>query len=125
MANLANARTVHLVEFFASTPQERSLIGHYTHLDGIQGDIVYSLTSDYDLQQLKKHIPFLIGNVSSYNFDDPNPMAINKADEFPEGDELYHTYAELMELFKKLAQEHPNIAEYFSLGQTVQGRERF
>src|SRR5262245_51148741 len=43
-------------------------------------------------------------------------------DEFPPGDEMYHTYAEMVAELQALAAAHPSIVHLFSLGQSYEGR---
>jgi carboxypeptidase T len=44
-------------------------------------------------------------------------------DEFPPGDEGYHTYAEMVADLQALAAAHPSTVHLFSLGQSYEGRD--
>lgn len=50
------------------------------------------------------------------------PTAVSAAD-FPKGFEGYHTYLEVWQQAKALADAHPDIARRFSLGTSYQGRQ--
>src|SRR5262245_1099467 len=44
-------------------------------------------------------------------------------DEFPPGDEGYHTYAEMVSDLQALAAAHPSTVHLISLGQSYEGRD--
>ncbi|OZM72605.1 carboxypeptidase [Amycolatopsis antarctica] len=49
--------------------------------------------------------------------------AAAKADEFPAGDEAYHTYDEVNAELEKAATDHPDLAAVSSIGKSVEGRD--
>jgi hypothetical protein len=51
------------------------------------------------------------------------PVPALAADEFPEGWEAYHTYAELTAELAAVEAAHPDIVERFSIGSSYRGRE--
>ncbi|EID56583.1 M14 family metallopeptidase [Saccharomonospora xinjiangensis] len=51
-----------------------------------------------------------------------NPDMATSADEFPAGDEGYHTYGELTEVLQRADSEHGDIASLSSAGSSYQGR---
>ena len=55
---------MYVVEFEANTPQERSLIGNLVHLDGMNGNIVFSVLNEHDLETVENQLPFLLGQVT-------------------------------------------------------------
>ena len=113
------ARNMHLVEFSANTPQERSLIGNIIHLDGMNGDTVFSMVNDFDLEQIKAYVPFLLSNVTTIQTND-NP---GQEEEYPEGDEKFYTYDEMEAKFRELESNYPQYVKMISFGESFEGRE--
>ncbi len=112
-------REMHLVEFSANSPEERSLISNVIHLDGMNGDTVFSMVNDHDLNQIISYIPFLLSNVTTFKIED-NP---GQEEEYPQGDEKYYTYAEMVEKFRELEKSYPEFVRMFSIGKSFEGRE--
>ena len=113
------SRNMHLVEFDASTPQERSLIGNIIHLDGMNDNIVYSFINDHDLDQVQSYIPFLLSNVTTFEIND-NP---GQEEEYPEGDEKFYTYDEMSDKFQELENQFPQYVKKISFGESFEGRQ--
>lgn len=113
------ARNIHLVEFQAATPQERSLIGDIIHLDGMNGDTVFSMVNDYDLEQIKIYLPFLVSTITTIEVND-NP---GEEDEYPQGDEKFYTYTEMEEKFRELQRNYPQFVKMISFGESFEGRQ--
>ena len=119
LTTTAIARNMHLVEFSASTPQERSLIGNIVHLDGMNGDTVFSMVNDFDLEQIRTYIPFLLSNVTTIQTND-NP---GEEEEYPEGDEKFYTYDEMEAKFRELERDYPQYVKMISFGESFEGRK--
>lgn len=115
------ARNMHIVEFQASTQQERSVIGNIIHLDGMNGDTVFSIIPDYDLEQVQKYIPFLLSNVTTIEIDD-NP---GQEEEYPEGDEKFYNFDEMRDKFAELEKNYPQYVKRISIGKSFEGRELY
>lgn len=54
---------------------------------------------------------------------DHNPGVRAAADEFPPGDEAYHTYTELTEVLRQTVSDHGDIAKLTSIGKSYEGRD--
>jgi carboxypeptidase T len=115
------ARNMHLVEFVASSPQERSLIGNIIHLDGMNGDTVFSMINDHDLQQVQAYIPFLLSNITTIEINETS----STEEQYPEGDEKFYTYEEMKQKFEDLEKNHPEFVRMISIGQSFEGRELY
>ncbi len=121
LSSSAMARNMNLVEFTASTPQERSLIGNLIHLDGMNGDTVFSAVNDHDLELIKTHLPFLLSNITTIETED-NP---GQEEEYPQGDEKFYTYEEMKAKFEELQKNYPQIVRMISFGRSFEGRELY
>lgn len=119
LIQIASARTMYVVEFEASTPQERSLVGNLVHLDGMNGNIVFSVLNEHDLEIVENQLPFLMGQVTPLYIND-NP---GQEEEYPVGDEKFYTYDEMKETFDELQKNYPQYVRVFSFGQSFEGRE--
>lgn len=112
----------HTVKFLAKTKQQRNEIANFVHPDSLEGDYIYSVVSPYDLKQVKKHLSKYIVSTKTWNLTQFFPP-IDFGDQFPSGDERYHTYKEVVTELDALAKQFPDISSRFSLGTTVAGRE--
>lgn len=54
---------------------------------------------------------------------DHNPGVRAAADEFPPGDEAYHTYTELTEVLRQTVSDHGDIVKLTSIGKSYEGRD--
>jgi len=115
-------KTFHHFTFWATTVEERSLLANYLHLDLITDKYAYSTINDYDYQQVKKNLPFLIASHQTFSIMEEEIIYPTEM-EFPAGDEDYHTFDEVVETLKGYAKKYPEFVQYFSLGTTVEGRE--
>lgn len=118
ISTAAFARNMHLVEFYANSPHERSLIGNIIHLDGMNGDTVFSMVNDFDLEQIETYIPYLLSNVTTFEIDD-NP---GQEEEYPQGDEKFYTYDEMEKKFRELEKNYPQFVKMISFGKSFEGR---
>ena len=116
LIQVASARTMYVVEFEANTPQERSLIGNLVHLDGMNGNIVFSVLNEHDLEIVENQLPFLLGQVTPLYIND-NP---GQEEEYPVGDEKFYTYDEMKATFEELQKNYPQYVRVFSFGQSFE-----
>ncbi len=116
----SHEREIFLAEFSASNSNERSIVGNLVHLDGFNQSSVYSYISKADLEVVKKYIPFMLEKVT--------PIHINKAlsseeEEFPTGDEKFHTFEEMKNVMYSLEEKFPRFVKVLSIGESIQGRD--
>lgn len=113
-----------IVELLAKDVEDRSLIAQYIHIDSVESDRVYSVVNQFDLGRLKENPDINILSVEILTEDrvsDYYRPFLAIAD-FPEYDDDFHTYDEMVDELKKLEQESMLI-ELFSLGQSVGKKE--
>ncbi|KID28077.1 M14 family metallopeptidase [Prauserella rugosa] len=93
---------------------------------GSRGDTVTVVADPAQAQQLRAADVALnpVGDfdamLAERNPEVADPKAA--ADEFPEGDEDYHTYDQLMTALETAAQDHPDITELSDVGTSHEGR---
>lgn len=113
-----------VVELNAKDVQARSKIANIIHIDSVEGDRVYSIVSNHDLQNLKKMIPEQILSASVLNeYSTRDYKNLAGVIDFPSQDSRYHTYDEMYADLKALETQYPAIVSTFSIGKSLQGKE--
>ncbi len=126
--SLYSEESTFMIELEAKDALTRSKIASYISIDSIIGDRVYSVVNSFDLNNLRttdlEILTLEVLNdekVSSYFesfFSD-----VDADPEFPRGDEAFHTFKEIETELKQLADAHSGIAQVFSIGKSVEGRD--
>ncbi len=127
MADLATQHDmVFLTEIEANNKEERTEIAQLIHIDSIVFDRVYAVINLADLNALKENSAIKILSVETLS--DPDKVNdyyapfIGPAG-FPPADSAFHTYDEVHEKLIALANAHPDVAEVFSIGKSVENRD--
>ena len=117
--------SMHFVHLRASNVQERSQIAQYIHIDQIIEEDVYATLSSYDLSVLKALQGDKIVEHHSLAFDEGSDLRSLNNDiyDFPDEDDIYHTYDEVLSALDDLRAHYPHIVEIYTLGTTVEERE--
>jgi carboxypeptidase T len=120
-SNELSKESYHYVSLKAPTKVERQKIANLIHIDQYIDGIIHANVNQHDLQQLKKVVPSLIVEQHKVVEFDNNTINNLESYEFPEGDESFHTYEEVVNSLKGLQRQYPNLAEYFEIGTTIEG----
>lgn len=126
-AQAASATEVYWLKISAKNKFERTQISNTgATLDVVKDDYVI-VYADQDLYNVLKKETRILAKVSSseeknLRFSHPTLMGTKKGD-FPAGEDLYSTYAELTTALKKLAVDNPSFVSLSSIGQTSEKRE--
>jgi len=114
-----------LLELKANDVETRSEIANIIHLDQISDDRVFSLVSEYDFIKLKSKMPEAVISADLVDEEANNFFSIDEAQEFPVGEERFHTYQEMSEYLVKLENDFPHLMSLSSIGQSVEGLELY
>lgn len=117
---LTYAEKTHFIHLKVKNHHERNLVANLIHIDQIIEDSAYAVVNDFDLKKIKQKLPQLI--VETHEIKRPSFHNNDTSYEFPKGDEAYHTYDEILQLFKKYSRQYPHIVTLFDIGTTVEGR---
>ena len=117
--------SMHFVHLRAENVQERSQIAQYIHIDQIIEEDVYATLSSYDLSVLKAFQEDKIVESHPLALDQESDLRSlnNDVYDFPNDDDIYHTYDEVLLTLDDLSTRYPHIVEIYTLGTTVEGRE--
>lgn len=112
-----------MVEIEAFDAKERSKIAQFINIDFIEGDRIFSVVNSFDLDQLLKEESV---NLLDWQAIGEEGIAQDEPllpDEFPRGDEKFHTYKEVTDELLALEKTYSGLAHVFSIGKTVEGRD--
>lgn len=121
---LKEPETLFAVEIAAKDKKERSRVANIIHIDSIRADRVFSVVNGFDLSALRneKNLEILsLEMLGEKGLDDYYKPFL--ADEFPKGDEAFHTFSEVKAELDALAKDHSELAQVFSIGKSVEGRD--
>jgi len=113
-----------IVEMSAPDSRTRSKIATIIHPDSIVDGRIYSVVNPSDLKILQKELKNNILSVEVLGEEMPSyfPSMAGIID-FPAGEEVYHTYDEMLVEIRQLEQDYKGLATLFSLGKSLEGRE--
>lgn len=114
-----------VVEVAAKNAKERSQIAQYIHIDAVDEDRVFSVVNSFDFNSLLKDSSIEIlswQSLGEKGLDSYYKPYIEQS-EFPRGDEKFHTFEELSKELNDLATAYPGLAQIFSIGKSVEGRD--
>lgn len=121
LTHQAWSSTMHSVEIDLKKKSDRDKVANIIHLDQIVDDKGYAVVNEHDLLQLKKVFPAKILNIKKLSFTQGESIQTDNY-EYPKGDELFHTYKEVVDTLNEYQRKYPNLATVFDFGQSVQGR---
>jgi len=113
-----------IVEISAPDNKTRSKIATIIHPDSIIDDRIYSVVNNSDLKVLQKELKNNILSVEILGEELPSYF-LSKSGiiDFPVGEEVYHTYDEMVAELRQLEKDYRGLASLFSLGKSMEGRE--
>lgn len=116
-----NDTELYFLTLDGQTLKKRSQIASYIPINQVIDGKVYSVVNYHDFQRVQKELPELIEYSSK--FTPPKVVHSKSDDDFPAGDEKYHTYDEVISMLKGFATNYSNIVEYKVLGKSIEGRD--
>lgn len=112
-----------IVELSAPDNKIRSKIATIIHPDSIVDGRIYSVVNASDLKILQKELREHILSVEILGDEMPSYFPMAGTIDFPVGEEIYHTYDEMLAELRQLEQDYKGLATLFSIGKSLEGRE--
>lgn len=101
------------IQAFAQTKEERNrIVNAGIAIDKVYSDSVGFIGTEKEIQQLK-----------SLGFTLKIRDLSNRSLDFPTGDKAFHTHAQVLNALDALVKNHPTIAQRFSIGKSLEGRD--
>lgn len=118
--------TIFLAEIEAKNATERSIIAEATHIDSVSFDRVFSVVNLADLKTLINNpkVKLISAEIIAENQKTDAYYApfVGKLD-FPTEDAAFHNYEEALQALRNIETAHPEIAQVFSVGKSVENRD--
>lgn len=114
-----------IVEIKADGVLERSRIAEVIHIDSVVADRVFSVVNYTDLLALSELESIQIISVEAIEgktIGSDYTSLVGEID-FPDRDELFHTYDETLDVLKELEAQHSGVAQVFSIGKSIEDRD--
>jgi carboxypeptidase T len=115
-----------IVEIKVDDVADRTKVAELIHIDSISNERIFAVVNMHDYENLYKNKSIKIISAELLNgresFDDYYQPFIGELD-FPDEDEAFHNYDEMLSVLEKLKDEHQAIAEIFSIGKSVENRD--
>lgn len=115
-----------MVEIEANNVYERSKIANLIHIDSVLENRVYAMVNNDDFAALRRHADIKI--LSAEVFKDEESVKgyfdpLRAVVDFPDRDQAFHTYDEMLKALRDLEAAHEGLAEVFSIGKTIENRD--
>jgi len=114
---------IYKVKIDAKTRKARSKLANYLHLDEINKDnvIVYVRGPQFEMIKLNNEPEtFKVLKKTALN---GKSKSLRDEVEFPEGDEEFHTYKEVIDKLNQIAKDNPETVELINIGKSHEKRD--